>query len=81
MISPLLANIYLHYVFDQWIDAWRKRWARGKVVGFAMPTILVLGFKHARTPSGSWTHSGNGWRNSGWSLHPDELGASIRAKR
>jgi len=32
VISPLLANLYLHYVFDQWIEAWRKRWAKGEVI-------------------------------------------------
>jgi len=30
-ISPLLSNIYLHYVLDLWVEAWRKRWARGEV--------------------------------------------------
>lgn len=30
--SPLLANIYLHYVFDLWVHAWRQKWARGAVV-------------------------------------------------
>jgi RNA-directed DNA polymerase len=32
VISPLLANIYLHYVFDLWADAWRKKYARGEVI-------------------------------------------------
>ncbi len=32
VISPLLANIYLHYVFDLWVDAWRKKCARGDVI-------------------------------------------------
>jgi hypothetical protein len=32
VISPLLANIYLHYVFDLWVDAWRKKCAHGDVV-------------------------------------------------
>jgi len=32
VISPLLANIYLHYVLDQWVEAWRKKEARGDVV-------------------------------------------------
>jgi len=32
VISPLLANIYLHYVFDLWVDAWRKKCAQGDVV-------------------------------------------------
>ena len=31
-ISPLLANIYLHYVFDLWARQWRKRQARGQVI-------------------------------------------------
>jgi hypothetical protein len=30
--SPLLANIYLHYVFDLWVEAWRKKVAKGEVV-------------------------------------------------
>jgi len=30
--SPLLANIYLHYVFDLWAEAWRKKVARGDVI-------------------------------------------------
>ena len=32
VISPLLANIYLHYVFDLWVDVWRKKSAQGDVV-------------------------------------------------
>src|SRR6202166_4234425 len=32
VISPLLANIYLHYSFDLWVNAWRKKWAQGEVV-------------------------------------------------
>src|SRR6266702_1606033 len=31
VISPLLANIYLHYAFDLWVDVWRKKWAQGEV--------------------------------------------------
>jgi len=32
VISPLLANIYLHYAFDLWVNVWRTKWARGEVV-------------------------------------------------
>jgi hypothetical protein len=32
VVSPLLANVYLHYVFDLWIEAWRKKVARGEVI-------------------------------------------------
>ena len=43
-ISPLLANVYLHYVFDLWARQWRKRNARGDmiVVRFADDTIAGL---------------------------------------
>jgi RNA-directed DNA polymerase len=30
--SPLLANVYLHYVFDLWVEAWRKKAAKGDVI-------------------------------------------------
>ena len=41
VVSPLLANVYLHYVFDLWADAWRRKVATGDVIiVFAMPTIL-----------------------------------------
>ena len=30
--SPLLANVYLHYVFDLWVEVWRKRVAKGDVI-------------------------------------------------
>jgi retron-type reverse transcriptase len=32
VISPLLANIYLHYVYDQWVQEWRRKNARGDVI-------------------------------------------------
>jgi group II intron reverse transcriptase/maturase len=32
VVSPLLANVYLHYVFDLWIEAWRKKVADGEVI-------------------------------------------------
>ena len=32
VISPLLANIYLHYAFDLWVNVWREKWAHGDVV-------------------------------------------------
>jgi RNA-directed DNA polymerase len=32
VISPLLANVYLHYAFDLWVNVWRNKWAQGEVV-------------------------------------------------
>ncbi len=46
VISPLLANIYLHYVFDLWVDVWRKKCARGDVVVVRYADDNVLGFQH-----------------------------------
>jgi group II intron reverse transcriptase/maturase len=45
VISPLLANIYLHYVFDLWVDVWRKKCARGEAMSLSCdtPTIMYLG--------------------------------------
>jgi group II intron reverse transcriptase/maturase len=45
-ISPLLANIYLHYVFDLWADRWRKRHARGKIIIVRYADDIVMGFEH-----------------------------------
>jgi RNA-directed DNA polymerase len=43
--SPLLANIYLHYVFDLWVEAWRKKCAHGDVVVVRYADDNVLGFQ------------------------------------
>ncbi len=45
-ISPLLANLYLHYVFDLWIHRWRRREARGNVVVVRFADDFVVGFEH-----------------------------------
>jgi RNA-directed DNA polymerase len=47
VISPLLANVYLHYVYDLWVQQWRKRHARGEmiVVRYADDTIVGCQFE------------------------------------
>jgi RNA-directed DNA polymerase len=45
-VSPLLANIYLHYVFDLWIHQWRKEQARGDVIVVRFADDFVVGFQH-----------------------------------
>ena len=45
-ISPLLANVYLHYVFDLWADQWRKTRASGDVIIVRYADDLVVGFQH-----------------------------------
>src|SRR5271167_2324867 len=43
--SPLLANIYLHYVFDLWVQAWRQKWAHGDMIIVRFADDIVLGFQ------------------------------------
>ena len=44
--SPLLANVYLHYVFDLWVEAWRKKMATGDVIVVRYADDLVVGFEN-----------------------------------
>lgn len=44
-VSPLLANIYLHYVFDLWVHWWRNRYARGDVIVVRFADDCVVGFQ------------------------------------
>ena len=46
MISPLLANIYLHYCFDLWAERWRRQEARGDMIVVRYADDLVVGFEH-----------------------------------
>jgi group II intron reverse transcriptase/maturase len=46
VISPLLANIYLHYVFDLWVQRWRQREARGKMMIIRYADDIVVGFQY-----------------------------------
>ena len=46
VISPLLANIYLHYVFDLWVEAWREKIATGDLIVVRYADDLVVGFQH-----------------------------------
>ena len=46
VVSPLLANVYLHYVFDLWLEAWRQKVAAGDVVAIRYADDLVVGFEH-----------------------------------
>ncbi len=45
-VSPLLANVYLHYVFDLWAQQWRRRHARGDVLIVRYADDTIVGFQH-----------------------------------
>src|SRR3954447_23528014 len=44
--SPLLANVYLHYVFDLWANRWRQREAAGDMIIVRYADDIVVGFEH-----------------------------------
>ena len=46
--SPLLANIYLHYVYDLWVEQWRRRHATGDMIVIRYADDSVVGFQHRR---------------------------------
>jgi group II intron reverse transcriptase/maturase len=45
-ISPLLANVFLHYVYDQWVQTWRKQRARGEVIVVRYADDTIVGFQY-----------------------------------
>jgi group II intron reverse transcriptase/maturase len=45
-VSPLLANVYLHYVLDLWAEWWRRRHARGEVIIVRFADDFIVGFQH-----------------------------------
>jgi hypothetical protein len=46
VVSPIAANVYLHYVFDLWAKRWRHREARGNVIYVRYADDIVAGFEH-----------------------------------
>jgi RNA-directed DNA polymerase len=46
VVSPLLANVYLHYAFDLWVEVWREKVARGDMIVVRYADDLVVGFQH-----------------------------------
>jgi RNA-directed DNA polymerase len=53
-ISPLLANVYLHYVFDLWANHWRKKHARGEMIIVRYADDFVVGFQHRGEAEQFW---------------------------
>src|SRR6202049_4050963 len=54
VISPLLANVYLHYVFDLWAERWRRREAAGDMIMVRYADDLVVGFQHEHDARRFW---------------------------
>jgi group II intron reverse transcriptase/maturase len=71
-VSPLLANIYLHYVFDLWIQRWRQTQARGDVVVVRFADDFVVGFQHRFEAERFLTELRQRFQQFGLELHPDK---------
>lgn len=72
VVSPLLANVYLHYVFDLWVEAWRKKCARGHVIVVRYVDDTVMGFEHREEAERFLRDLGERLRKFGLELHPDK---------
>ena len=72
VISPLLANIYLHYVFDLWADRWRQREATGDMIIVRYADDIVVGFEHEADARRFWDAMRERLEEFALSLHPDK---------
>jgi Reverse transcriptase (RNA-dependent DNA polymerase) len=55
VLAPLMSNLYLHYVFDLWSHAWRKKRASGEVIITRFADDIVLGFQYQHEGRTLWT--------------------------
>ena len=84
--SPLLANVYLHYVFDLWAERWRRREATGNVIILRYADDIVVGFQHEADARRFWEAMRLRFEQFSLALHPDktrllEFGRHAAAKR
>lgn len=70
--SPLLANIYLHYVFDLWADRWRRHHAQGNVIFVRYADDMVAGFEHEADAKRFHADVQQRMEHFALSLHPDK---------
>jgi RNA-directed DNA polymerase len=72
VISPLLANVYLHYVFDLWAHRWRQREATGDMIIARYADDIVVGFEHESDARRFWDAMRKRLEEFSLSLHPDK---------
>jgi group II intron reverse transcriptase/maturase len=72
VISPILANIYLHYVFDLWAHAWRRKTASGDVIVIRYADDTIVGFQHEREALAFLRDLRERLRKFELALHPDK---------
>jgi RNA-directed DNA polymerase len=71
-VSPLLANVYLHYVLDLWADWWRKHHAHGDVIIVRWADDFIVGFEYREDAEGFLAGLRERFANFGLELHPDK---------
>jgi RNA-directed DNA polymerase len=71
-VSPLLANVYLHHVFDLWADWWRKRHARGDVIIVRWADDFIVGFEYQQDAERFLEELRGRFAKFGLELHPDK---------
>jgi retron-type reverse transcriptase len=70
--SPLLANVYLHYVFDLWAQRWRQHHAHGSVIFVRYADDIVCGFEHEADAQRFHAALQQRMERFALSLHPDK---------
>lgn len=72
VISPLLANVYMHYCFDLWANRWRRREARGDMIIVRYADDLVAGFEHEEDARRFLDAMRDRLEDFALTLHPDK---------
>jgi group II intron reverse transcriptase/maturase len=72
VISPLLANIYLHYVLDLWAERWRRREAKGDMIIVRYADDFIVGFEHESDARRFLEEMRERLQEFSLSLHPDK---------
>jgi RNA-directed DNA polymerase len=86
VISPLYANVFLHYVLDQWVEAWRKHHAVGEVIIVRYADDFVIGFRQESDAKRCLAALRDRMAKFGLELHPEktrliEFGRYAAARR
>lgn len=72
VISPFLANVFLHYVLDLWVKSWRERHAAGEVIFVRYADDFVMGFQHRSDAEHCLRELRGRLEKFGLELHPDK---------
>jgi RNA-directed DNA polymerase len=72
VVSPLLANVYLHYVFDLWAERWRRREASGDMILVRYADDIIIGFEYETDARRFWDAMRERLAEYSLSLHPDK---------